>query len=312
MVSTHVIVNPVSAVGRTGRNWPATQARLEAALGPVEAHFTERAGEAVGLTAAALAAGAGTIIALGGDGTFSEVLNGFMDPATELPRNPDAVMGLISSGTGADYVRSLAGVGDGDAQIAAIARAKVKPVDVGVIELQGPDGLPRNRLFLNACSLGLSAAIANRVNRDRAGKAASGRCSYLISAFRVLIKQRASAIEVAFDGGPAETRKLAMLTLMNGKYAGGGLQLGPMAQLDSGRLEAIEIGDVGPVDLLFNAHRLFRGTHLSHPAISHRTVRRVDAKSADETTIRMEADGEVIGRLPARIRVLPGVLRLIY
>ncbi len=307
----HVIINPVSAGGRTGRDWPATQARLEGLLGPLEAHFTERAGEAVGLTAAALAAGAGTIIALGGDGTFSEVLNGFMDPATELPRNPDAVMGLISSGTGADYVRSLAGVGDRQAQIAAIARGEVKPVDVGVIELQGPDGLPRKRFFLNACSLGLSAAIANRVNLDRAGKAASGRFSYLISAFRVLIKQRASPIEVAFDGGPAETRKLVMLALMNGKYAGGGLQLGPMAALDSGRLEAIEIGDVGPLDLMLNAHRLFRGTHLSHPAISHRPARLLEARSATEVAIRMEADGELIGRLPARIRVLPGILPLI-
>ncbi len=84
-----------------------------------------------------------------------------------------------------------------------------------------------------------------------------------------------------------------------------------MAALDSGRLEAIEIGDVGPLDLMLNAHRLFRGTHLSHPAISHRPARLLEARSASEVPIRMEADGELIGRLPARIRVLPGILPLI-
>ena len=172
-------------------------------------------------------------------------------------------------------------------------------------------GKPRKRFFFNACSLGLSAAIAAGVNRDRAGKQQSGRFSYLISAFRVLLKQRARAIEISFDGDPAATRKVAMLALMNGKYAGGGLQLGPMAGLDSGRLEAIEIGDVGPLDLLLNAHRLFRGTHLSHPAISHRSVGQLAARSATEAVIRMEADGELIGRLPARIKVLPGILSLI-
>ncbi len=310
-METYVIINPASAVGRTGRDWPGLKARLEGAIGPVEARFTERAGEATGLTSAALEAGATRIIALGGDGTFSEVLNGFMDPATEAPRNPEAAMGVLASGTGVDFMRSLASRSDQAAQIAVIARGKISPIDIGLIELQGPDGAPRKRFFLNACSLGLSAAIASRVNRDRAGKAASGRFSYLISAFRVLVKQRASAIEVSFDGGPAETRKLAMLALMNGKYAGGGLKLGPMAALDSGRLEAIEIGDVGPLDLVLNAHRLFRGTHLSHPAISHRPARLIEARSASEAPIRMEADGELIGRLPARIRILPRVLRLL-
>ena len=259
----------------------------------------------------ALEAGAGTIIAVGGDGTFSEVLNGFMDPDTEMPRNPDAVLGLISSGTGVDFMRSLAGLGDQAAQIAVIARRKITRIDVGLIALEAPDGRPRKRFFLNACSLGLSAAIAAGVNRDRAGKAASGRFSYLISAFRVLVKQRASAIEIAFDGGPAETQKLALLALLNGKYAGGGLKLGPMAELDSGRLEAITVGDVGPLDLILNAHRLFRGTHLTHPQISHRPARLLEARPADETTVRMEADGELIGRLPARIKVLPAALPLI-
>ena len=306
-----MIVNPASAGGRTGRNWPATKARLEGLLGPVEAHFTERAGEAADLTTAALEAGAGTIIAVGGDGTFSEVLNGFMDPSSEAPRNPEAALGVLASGTGVDFMRSLASRSDQAAQIAVIAGGKISPIDIGLIELQGPDGRLRKRFFLNACSLGLSAAIAARVNRDRAGKAASGRFSYLISAFRVLVKQRASAIEIAYDGPPVETRKLAMLALMNGKYAGGGLKLGPMAELDSGRLEAIEIGDVGPLDLVLNAHRLFRGTHLSHPAISHRPARLIEARSATEATVRMEADGELIGRLPARIRILPRVLRLL-
>ena len=311
-MSIHVIVNPASAVGKTGRQWPEVRARLEAALGPIEAHLTSKAGEAIGLTKAALEAGATRIIALGGDGTFSEVLNGFMDPATEAPRNRSAALGVLASGTGADFMRSLASFGDGQAQIAAIAKGDVTPIDVGVIELEGLDGGPRKRFFLNACSLGLSAAIASRVNRERAGKEASGRFSYLISAFRVLLKQRASAVEIAFDGGPAETRKLALLACMNGKYEGGGLKLGPMAALDSGRLEAIEIGDVGPLDLLFNAHRLFRGSHLTHPQVSHRSVRRLEAKSASEVILRMEADGEVIGRLPARIRVLPGALKLIH
>lgn len=310
-MSIHVIVNPASAVGKTGRDWPATQARLEAALGPLAAHFTERAGEAAGLTRLALEAGAGTIIALGGDGTFSEVLNGFMDPETELPRNPEAAMGVLASGTGVDFMRSLPTLADPEAQIATLASGKTKPIDVGLIALQAPDGALRKRFFLNACSLGLSAAIAAGVNRDRAGKAASGRFSYLVSAFRVLIKQRASAVEISFDGGPAETQKLALLALMNGKYAGGGLKLGPMAQLDSGRFEAIEVGDVGPLDLVLNAHRLFRGTHLSHPQISHRPVSVLEARPVDETNVRMEADGELIGRLPARIKILPGVLPLI-
>ncbi|MEE8371128.1 MAG: diacylglycerol kinase family protein [Sphingomonadales bacterium] len=321
-MKTFVIVNPASAAGRTGRLWPGIEARLKAAIGEFEAKLTSAPGQAVGLASEAQREGFGRIIAVGGDGTASEVLNGlFQDREAEydwakggmqIKPASDIQMGIISSGTGGDFPRSTGLSGDLKGQIAAIAGGQIKRIDVGGINLTREDGIRHRHYFLNGASLGLSAEIAAGVNRGGTGKKAGGRFAFLISALKVLFKQKPLRIMIAFDGSRPEMITTALITVMNGRYAGGGFKLAPMAELDSGFLEAIVVGDVGLGDLVLNARRLYRGRHLSHPAIKHQRFIDLEASAIADARVGIEADGEVVGRLPARFDVFPRALDIFW
>ncbi|MEE8371343.1 MAG: hypothetical protein V3R73_04280, partial [Sphingomonadales bacterium] len=174
------------------------------------------------------------------------------------------------------------------------------------------DGERHWHYFLNGASLGLSAEIAAGVNRGGTGKKAGGRFAFLISALKVLSRQKPLRIIIAFDGSRPEMITTALIAIMNGRYAGGGFKLTPMAKLDDGHLQAIVIGDVGLRDLILNAHRLYKGNHLSHPAIKHQGFIDLEASAIADTRVDIEADGEVVGRLPARFDVFPRALDICW
>ena len=309
-MTTHFIVNPASANGRTGRRWAALAAKLEAALGPFEAHLTQHPGHATDLARRALGAGAGRIVVVGGDGTVSEVVNGLLAAGAEV--NPSVPLGLVAMGTGCDFARTAMLPRDLEGQISALRKMRIRRLDAGVVGYAGEGGVRGQRYFANVASFGLSARVAQEVNGARMPKRLGGPFAYALPALRALASHRNSLLRLSFDGNDFEELRGAFVVAAIGRYCGGGLMLAPHADAADGLLDVITVGDVGLWDGVTYIGRVYRGTHLSHPEISERRVRRLKAVAADPAVpVALEADGEFLGVLPAEIEIIPGALDVI-
>ncbi len=173
-MSAFVVVNPRSGNGRTGREWRAIERALGQAYPHMSVAFTRMRREATQLVRNALREGHLDIIAIGGDGTINEAVNGFFD--VNGPISPDAVFGYVTSGTGGDF-RKTFGV-EPKAHDAAVARlrrsAAVRAIDIGKLSCLTRDGEPQIRYFANIGSFGLSGMVVDSVNRARIAKLFGG------------------------------------------------------------------------------------------------------------------------------------------
>ena len=230
--TTMVVVNPRSASGRTGRQWPAIRQALVEAGVDFDHRFTGGPGDATGLTRAALAGGCRRVVAAGGDGTLNEVLNGFFDHGG-APVAEGAVLGLLPSGTGGDFRRS-AGIPVHPAAAAALlARGDRRRIDVGRIDYG--EGI-RSRLFLNIADCGLGGEVVARVNRS--GKSAGCKATFLYHSLAALVRFPGRSLRVDVDGEVREGR-LANVVVANGRYFGGSMLIAPDADLADGRFDVV-------------------------------------------------------------------------
>src|SRR5690606_9874939 len=154
-----VIVNPHAGNGRARAAWPSIELAMRQAGMAFDTVVTPRPLEATVLARQALLGGAETIVAVGGDGTVNEVVNGFFDDGVAIA--PDARLGVICCGTGSDFIRSL-GLPRGQAAVAFIAEAATQTIDLGQVSYRGTEGRRHERLFANVGDLGLGGETALR------------------------------------------------------------------------------------------------------------------------------------------------------
>ena len=296
------IVNPTAGHGRTQAQWPEVERSLKAHGLDFVAQLTSGPGDATTAAASAVRAGVGLVIAVGGDGTVNEVVNGLLADGAV----PPPALGVVSSGSGCDLIRTL-GIPKGAAAVDVIAHGRPRPVDVGRVTYQATDGTPTARYFLNAADLGLGAEVAERVNRS--GKRFGGFLSFLGNAVVTIAGARFKTIAYSSDGGQATTTRAGIVFVANGQYAGGGMHFAPAARIDDGLFDVVVLKEVGRVTLLADIFpKVYRGTHLGHPAVIHYRAREVTVSSTDP--LLLELDGEQPGRAPATFTILPGALRV--
>lgn len=298
-----VIVNPVSANGKTARRWPEIESRLREIWPDLEHHFTAGPGEATALARRALEGGAGLVIAVGGDGTANEVVNGFFHEDGR-PVSPEAAISFIATGTGSDLVRTLGIPRDPREAIAHLARSGRRQVDLGRVSFIEHRGLKASRYFVNIAGLGLDGDTVARVNRTT--KIFGGFVSFLWGTVVSLILYRNQVMAVEVDGKEVCDGPVTMLAAGNGQYFGGGMQVAPKAVMEDGLLDIIILHGLGKLDLLANLPRVYRGTHLTHPRIESLRGRRVTVTSPG--TALLDLDGEQPGRAPVEIEILPSAL----
>ena len=287
------------------KRWPMLEKQLAEAIGDFNTVITNYPNHATHITRELLSQGYERIIAVGGDGTVSQVVNGFFSADThKSPLNENAILGVLSSGTGCDTARTMP-IGKGfDQQVQTLKKGQVKKLDLGQVETTLSDGSTYVQLFINICSFGLSGEVVAAVNKGGGGKAISGRFAYLLGAMKALVTSKNRRVKMLVDGEKLE-ETIAVVGVANGAFCGGGIHLAPMAKMDDGCLEAIVVGDVGLYDLLKYMKRLFQGRHLVHPKINHYPVRKFSATVAgdDDGLVCVETDGEPVGYLPCIIDI---------
>jgi len=303
---TVVIVNPQSQGGKLGRHWTEISDVLARAF-PFDEAMTTRAGHATELASQALRSGAERIVAIGGDGTVNEVVNGFFDAGE--PIAPDAAFGLIPFGTGGDFRRSLqlpTELADAAAVIAADHRRRI---DIGKLAYTQRDGSPALRMFANIASFGVSGVVDRLVNES--GKRL-GRLSFALATARATWAYKNQRVQLVLDGKERIEVTINTVAVANGRFFGGAMMVAPNAELDDGVFDVIALGDFTFGDLVKSGRRLYKGTHLAMDKVSARRARVVDAEPVDPgATVELDVDGECLGRLPARFELLPSALSIV-
>lgn len=302
---TVIVVNPASQGGRLGKRWPELRETIGRAFA-FEDVQTKRPGEASGLVRDALRSGAERIVALGGDGTINEVVNGFFDNGVAIA--PNATLAVIPFGTGGDFRRTMHIPVDAAGAAAVIAAGHRKKIDVGRIDLTSSNGDRATRMFANIASFGMSGVVDRLVNAS--GKKL-GRLSYSLATARAAWSYDNQRVALSFDDRPDDRVETTIHTVAvaNGRYFGGGMKIAPHAEVDDGRFDVVAMGDLGFGDLLTSGLRLYKGTHLSLDKVTSRRARVVDARPVDPTAVvELDVDGEPLGRLPARFEVVANAL----
>ncbi len=301
-----VLLNPKAGAGRALRQLPA----LERALGRRGfAHDVARTagpGHAAELVREAAAAGVETLLVLGGDGTLHEVVQAYVDEAGAPAGGPAIVP--FACGTGCDYRRTFGVPDDVEGALDVLAGGRAVPVDLGLAHVTDHEGAPRRHAFVNITSFGVGGLADRLVNR--APKWLGGRLSFFLATSAALALYRNARVAVSVDGaelyrGPAFNTAVAI-----GRYFGGGMHIAPRADPGDGQFDVVVLGDLRKRQVVALTGSVYRGAHLGRPGVVTARGRRVDAEPLGGDEVLIDMDGETPGRLPMRLEIVPGALRV--
>jgi diacylglycerol kinase (ATP) len=304
---TLVIVNPASAGGRTLKRWPALRVALRAAGVPHDIHHTTAPMDATTTTRSALRAGYTRVVVAGGDGTLNEVVNGFFTPEG-VALNPDAILGMLPSGTGGDF-RRAAGLPTDPTKLAAILRANhTRRIDAGRVTYDDP-ATPALQ-FINIADCGVGGEVVARVNRSgHKGGGLRGTVVFLGISLQALTTFGGRPVRLTLDGEVVEM-DIQNVVIANGRCFGGGMRIAPNAELDDGLFDVIVLPALGRIRTMIAMPSVYRGTHLRQPGVLVRRAASVRVEPLDDRPLLFDIEGEQIGRAPATLTCLPGVLNV--
>ena len=293
-----VIVN--QRAGKGARHPDEFRTMLTGAGLEFDLEVTKRRHHAVELARHAIDEGCGYIVAVGGDGTIHEVVNGMMGP--DGPRNPDAVLGVVSAGSGSDFARTFGLPDPVKAGVGHLAGDTTLAIDVARVTFT-TEGGEATEWFPNIAEAGLGADVVRRAERL---PRKLGRSRYLVGFWMTLGVFKGTEGTVMCDGETYQGR-VTNLVVANGQFFGGGMHVAPKAVPSDGKLDVlIQVGS--KADYVASITKVYRGTHIPSPSIKQYLARRVEVTT--KTPLRVEADGELLGTTPATFGLVENALRL--
>jgi YegS/Rv2252/BmrU family lipid kinase len=308
-----VIVNPASADGATRDVWPKFASDLRTHFGPFTVVFTEGTGHGRALAAEAAKQGTKLIIACGGDGTISEVANGILES------NQETELGILPGGTGSDFRRSLRMPTNTAAAARALRDGHTRVIDVARVTFVNDSGERETRFFVNVASFGMSTEVLSRTASGESKKWIPGftprklgsKLSYAAATVQTTLAASPIEVHIQLDEEPERRLRVAEFCVANARYYGGAMKIAPDAKLDDGLLDVVSIGDASAFRILSNAPRLYFGAHLRMDEVTHALAKQIAARPLKkDQVVRVELDGEVVGRLPATFQIIPQALRV--
>lgn len=243
------------------------------------------------------------IIAVGGDGTLNQVVNGFLQARSTKPIS----IGVLPAGTGNDFVKTL-GTPDNIKDIFDMMQQHQSTlVDVGRIEYMDVIGRKQERFFINVADAGMGADVVHRVNSST--KRWGSQITYIKAIVQTFLDFKHKHISLKTDDWSWEGDAMAIV-VANGKYFGAGLGIAPDAETGDGFFNVTILGKISVWDYLKNLPRLKKLKHITHKEIHYKHASRIELNSTDKNC-GLEADGEFFGYLPATIEVLHQRLRFL-
>ncbi len=296
--------------GRAAARWPSISSQASAAFGSFTHAFTEQPGHATDLARKAVEEGVDRVIAVGGDGTANEVINGLL--SLTAGSSAATSFGVIPCGTGSDFCRSLGLKPDPAAAIARIASGRERLIDVGHSTFTDKSGHTSQRLFINIATFGLSGIISANINDRSRAAFLPGPMRYLAGTLSALAGYRPPRMRITMDGTMVE-RDVHLAAVANACFFGGGMKIAPEASLDDGLFDVVILDAIPRLRLARKIAKVYGGRHLGEPEITFLRARHVIAENVDPGHAAMgllDLDGENPGMLRAEFSILPKALRL--
>ncbi len=301
-----VIINPNAGNGKAARIWPFIRKKMELNGWRFEAQFTRQPMEALSLTREKLKKGFDLLVAVGGDGTVNEIVNGFFEE-DGFPVNDDAALGIISVGTGQDLIKTLSGKFPYEKQIQKMTDGKIKRVDLGIASFVDHAQKKIERRFINIADMGIGGEVADRVNRTT--KFFGGFVSFLYSSVMTILSFAPKKVKLYLDEKELDEQKIVGAAISNGKYFGGGMCVAPDAEIDDGRFDVVVIKELETYDLIRTMPLIYSGKHILHEKVEVHRAQEVRALSDEK--VFLDIDGEQTGTLPAKFRICPSALNVL-
>jgi YegS/Rv2252/BmrU family lipid kinase len=277
-----LIVNPVAGGGRGRRTWEQVSAEVHA---QVECAMTERVGHGAELASEAVREGRPRVIALGGDGTVNEVASALA--------GTDVALGVVPAGTGNDFATQLGVPAEPVAAVRLALEGSISSVDIGEFRTR-----QRHGFFANVAGFGFDAAVAQHIHTATYRGPFSGTLPYVMGVLTMLWSFRPCALEIEMDGR-AMRRTALLAAVANGPCYGGGMRIAPDAVCDDGLFDVCLVGDLSRFDVLKTLPRMYSGGHRTHPKVEFFRCRELRATVVGSREIACQADGELVGGLPA-------------
>jgi diacylglycerol kinase (ATP) len=292
------IVNPAAGGGRRSKMLGPALERLRARGVEIDVAETQSAGDATRIVRKAYANGRRRFIAVGGDGTSYEVVNGLFPEASAGER---PTLGFLPLGTGNSFLRDFSDRGAEHA-IESLIVGRTRSCDV--LRLRHRDGVIH---YINLLSVGFPADVATLRTRRFSGR---GELGYLISIFLGLARLQRRPFPVRVDGEKEfDRRRCLFLSFNNSKFTGGTMMIAPKAEVNSGLIEYVRWGAIGRLGLVRNLPKLYDGTHIEHPLAERKAVKSVEFDL--DAPIDVMVDGEVLTLHCEGLDVLPGALDVV-
>lgn len=300
-----VIVNPNAGKRKGEKDWLEIAALLNEAEIDFVNVFTEHKNHAVALTRKYIENGYKNIIAVGGDGTLNEVVNGIFSQA-HVPVE-EIVLAMIPVGTGNDWCRTFNIPNDYKKAIKVIARRNLFTQDIGSVKYISSSGNEKVRYFINMAGMGFDALVAKKTNKQKeAGK--SNPLSYAINIFSSLFNYKSTKVTIMLDNEKVETGVFSMSVGIC-QYNGGGMKQAPGALPDDGLFDLTIIQPIGKFKVMRNVLKLFDGSFTRLPEVS--TYRSSKIVIHSNPAMYIEADGESLGHTPFVFSILPRCLNVV-
>jgi diacylglycerol kinase (ATP) len=290
------IVNPAAGSGRSVARWEHVRRRLSAAGISSETFITSFPGEATELARRATAQSFETIVAVGGDGTVHEVINGI-----GVESLPHVRLGVVPAGTGMDFVRNVGLPRTLRKTSELLVRRHERRIDLGVCASSG------QLLFANFAETGLGAAVVAR--EATFSDAWPGRVSFFLAALAAASSESNTRASITVDGETIYDGPLVSAVVANGRYFAGGMKVAPKAAVADGQLDVLILGDFSKAQLISQIWKIYPGFHVSHPKVLFVRGRRVSI--APSAPSKLDLDGELYGSGPYEFSVLPAALRVV-
>jgi diacylglycerol kinase (ATP) len=277
---------------------PAALDELRKAGIAIETAETSGPGQASALVRKAYVEGYRKFLAVGGDGTSFEIINGLFPEAAAPGEKP--TLAFLPLGTGNSFLRDFTAQGAVYAK-QCLLQGKKRPCDV--IRLTHRDGV---LYYMNLLSVGFTADVATLTNRSFKSL---GELGYLLGVLVCLARLDRRAFPLRVDGeGEWDLRRCLFLTFNNSQYTGGKMRIAPDANSGDGFIEFVRWGPIGRLGLIANLHTLYDGSHVRHPLASRRAARRIEFDLPGPVDIMV--DGEVLRAHCQALDVLPGALQV--
>ena len=300
-----ILFNPAAASGRLESKWPELEKLLQVQGFNYTVKFTQHRGHGIDLVEEAILKGHRHIIAVGGDGTNHEAINGIFKQKRISPT--DVYYALIPFGSGNDWARHYKLEHNFAERLSKIQCLETKLQDIGWVQYQ-TEGQTHERYFTNVAGMAYDGYLVQQIASQKYKPAG---IQYLWMVLRYLFRYKLRKAQIQYDNRKVED---FFYTINVGicPYSGGGMQIVPQAIPDDGLLALTFARQIPQLEVLIQTHRFYNGSILKHPKVTGlNTEGPIRVNSLGDQPTLLEADGEFLGEAPAEFRILPKALHVV-